>query len=684
MVRAWGAQAGAPMELPGVRVAALQNLLTLDGHGIHMRFEGTVGADGKATMSVRKGKAISLCMDMENEAATLNDYFTRMELCGFQSDIESPNGTPKTSFDHDTTVTLELQNKYANVMAQLSDGYDYLKTVAGYTPHKLSALAGPIANTIGKLSHGRAMTPCLDFPNVALDGLNATLISAAEAVPVVGSTLATALVGVETAVEVDMWLPDEGGTLSSRGIGSHEYGHFAMCSMLYDEDWTKMVQIPSLIIQRIAEGSYEDATDQTAYLMEGWADFFSGQLVSGDSYYQPQNTLKNDFDNNVAMLYCNGSTDAVKAPCSDWNYVEDLDATPNWDGSGAKGFFNQVRRVATTLFDAFDGHPEGGNNPGDGDFWAQDMPTGLIVPASAHTGDAHDEVIQLPGSALRTIIHNWVTATWPLGWQVNEQQFFAALNSTIRGTQSAANPSQNYSWCDVCQMFSQHDSLSCTFTGNTAAAGFCTDATGNQIQPAISRSEMVAVCGSSPSIPGFIGSVPSADDPSSACTFGGCPARTILVGSIGDAGASCVACGPHQVATGAHVCSDSVCAAPNSSATTCVDCADDQIVGGPNGNTCVSCPALQVPTADKTACVACGPHQIAVGAACVTCAPSEVVSPDNTCQTCPSGQLPYSDKSPIGNQPVYGDTCIPAADCFCGSTNCREVNPAGICVNTIG
>jgi hypothetical protein len=524
----------------------------------------------------------------------------------------------------------------------------------------------------------------LDFPNVALDGLNGALLGAAQLVPAAGQALATALVAAETAIEVDMWLPEDGGNLLSRGIGSHEYGHFGMCSMLYDEDWTKMVQIPSLILQRIAEGSYEDATDQTAYLMEGWADFFAGQLVSGDSYFAPQNPLMNEFDRDTAMVYCDGSKDGTKQPCWDWNYVEDLDARPVSDGSGANGFFNQVRRVATTLFDAFDGHPNGGNNPGNGDFWAQDMPTGLIVPATAHTGDARDEVIQLPGSALRGIIHNWVSATWPLGWQVNEQQFFGALNATIRGTQSSVRPSQNYTWCDVCQMFAQHDSLSCTLTGNATSGGFCTDGTGNPIQPAMSKSEMVGVCGSSPSIPGFIGSVPSADDPSSACTFGGCPARTILAGSIGDAGASCVACGPHQVATGAHPCSATDCAAPSISATTCVDCADDQIVGGADGNTCVSCPALQVPNADKTACVACGPHQIAAGAACVTCPANEVVSPDNTCQSCPASQMPYSDKSPVGNQPVYGDTCIPTSECFCGSTACRTVNSAGICVNTIG
>ena len=101
-------------------------------------------------------------------------------------------------------------------------------------------------------------------------------------------------------------------------------------------------------------------------------------------------------------------------PCWDWNFVEDFDAS-RYSGSGSYGFIHQVRRVATTLFDAFDGHTTGTNAPGEGDFWSS-AGSGYFFQAKTHSGDAHDEVIALPGSALRAFVHNWTHATWPLGW----------------------------------------------------------------------------------------------------------------------------------------------------------------------------------------------------------------------------------------------------------------------------
>ena len=178
--------------------------------------------------------------------------------------------------------------------------------------------------------------------------------------------------------------------------------------------------------------------------------------------------------------------------------------------------------------------------------------------------------------------------------------------------------------------------------------GVCTSM-GAPAQRKMTMAEMVSVCGASPSIPGFIGAPPAGSDPSAPCTFTGCPARSILVGTIGDPAAACVACGPHQVSTGVHPCTEEMCAKASTSATTCVDCAADQIVGGPDGNTCVSCPAFQVPSTDKKTCVSCGAHQVAMGGVCVTCPANQVAAPDGTCQACPAGQMPLSQQ-PAGRQ----------------------------------
>lgn len=673
MVRAWGAAKGSQMQLPGVTIAAVQQLVGVDGYGINMRFEGTTNGQSSAGMEIRKGKTTRLCMVMENDAATLNDYFTRTEICGLEAGANHAN-----VFQSDSTVNVRVQNSYVNLLAQFTDSRAYLHDVVGYTPRKLSALVGPIANTIGKVTHGRAMTPCLDFPNVAIDGLNAALISAAQLIPGVGTAIALVIQAAEIAIEVDMWLPDDGGNLSGRGIPTHEYGHFAMCSLLYDEDWTAMVEIPSLTIQRLSEGTYMDFSDQTSYIMEGWADFFLGQVASGGNYFNLLNQL---YTPNGVVQYCNGTT----PDCLDWNYVEDHDHTDD-GGSGDNGFHNQVRRIATTLFDAFDGQTGGGNRPSQGDFWAAGAKF-HVEPNTKPAGNGFDEVIALPGPALRTFIHNWTRHSWlPVAWAVNEEQFFGALNQTIRGADSQNRPGQKYSWCDACEMFSQHDGQSCSEVGLNQSGGTCNDASGNAARVTMSWSQKYDVCVNSPTVPSFVGAPPAGTDPSSLCSFKGCPTRSILNGLLGAPGTSCVACGPRQIATGSVPCTTGMCATANTSATTCVDCGANQIVGGADGNSCVSCPSFQVPSADGKSCVSCGAHMVAQNGVCVSCAATEVAMPDNTCQACPAGQVPMSNNPVAGNNlsPPVADTCIPAAECTCTGSICRTTNKAGICINVIG
>jgi hypothetical protein len=700
MVRAWGRQAGAHLQLPGVSISAMQSVSPL-GFAIPTRSQSTADGTGKATVKVAKGKGTGICVDLVNYAAVVNDYIDTMEVCDFGSSLQTPQGVAvaNASFQKDTTLTVSAQNKYLNVLAQLTDGYDYFKQVVGFTPDQAKVLAGSAANLISPILHGRAITPCLDYPNVPLDAINTILDGAGAAL---AGPLGFLFAGAVQAVyEDDMWLPDSGENLTSRNVPSHEYGHFGMCSLLFHEDPTKMVQIPSLIIQRALEGESATATDEVAYLMEGWADFIGGQTSGGTNYFQLNDQVADG-------PYCEGIDD----DCFDWNYVEDLDST-SYSGSGTVGFIHQVRRISTTLFDAFDGQhatpapvASGATSanlgglfggvlgpianavatnapvawPSNGDFWTQKS-SAIIIPSAVHSGDGKDEVIALPGTGIRALIHNWVQGSSALGWRVSQQQFFAALNATVRATPSNDRPTRNYNWCEACRMFAQHDGLSCTLTGNTSSGGACVGP-GGAVQPAMSAPEMVQVCRQSPTIPGFIGAPPAGSDPTSPCTFTGCPAHTILVGDVGDATAACVACGPHQVSTGAHACGADVCATPNVSANACVDCAAGQIVGGTDGNSCVACPPLQIPNADGNACVACGPHQIGVGTACLDCPNDQVAMPDNTCQACPDGQLPY-EQTVIGN-PSFGTSCLPTEECTCTGGYCRGVNNNGICQDVIG
>jgi hypothetical protein len=661
MLRTWGAQAGAPLPLSGVTVAARQKTLQIGGFGITTRFTGTTDAGGTARMSVTKGKATGICLDLENDAATVNDYFTRMEICSFEKGDTTATGQATTarSYTSDTTLDVELQNKYLNLLAQLTDGRAYLNDVAHYAAHKASVLAGPMANALSPLTKGRAVTPCLGLPDGALDLVDSGLIKAASLIPPpVGGALAVALAAFQAMYEVDMWIPDDGENLTSRGVASHEYGHFAMCSMLVDEDKTKMIEIPSMLIQRIIEGSYMDVGDETTRVMEAWADFFAGQTAGGYNYFSLENGAA---DPQGIMGYCDGSRDATAGgACWDWNYVEDT--TARTDPSAPLediGTPLQMRRVATTLFDAFDGHPRGGDDPGQGDFWQLDPATHLFTVAGAHRGDAHDESIALPGAAMRTLMHNWTHATGPLEWQVTEQQLFGALNRTIRDTpKDPSRPLDTYSWCDACALFAQHASKTCTLAFESTSNGECVSADGPSSPAGMPWSQLIAACAQAPTSD-IIGAPPSPTDPTSACTFAGCPARTILTAPPGDPMAACAACGAHQISVDGR---------------TCLDCDDAQIIAGPEGNTCVTCPALQIPNAQKTACVPCGDRQIAVGTTCVACPAATIASPDGSCESCPPGQL------------VYGNTCIPAAACTCGAGSCRAPAPttSGVCIDIVG
>ena len=468
-----------------------------------------------------------------------------------------------------------------------------------------------------------------------------------------------------------MWMPDGGlfaadKTLEDRTVPSHEYGHFVMCSLLYDEDKTKMVQIPSLLIQRIVEGKYADIGDETTRIMEAWADFFAGQTANGYNYF--------DFPGEMAPVsavkYCFGDG----ADCWEGNYVEDTNAAPSPRTPAlASGVPNQMRRVATTLFDAFDGHRRNTNEPGRGDFWGAGATAGSVIPAHIFTAPPpDDDPIALPGSALQTLVHNWTHNVSPLDWRVSEQQFFAALNTTIRNApRDPAVPSVKHSWCDACALFAPHDGRSCATVSPTATAqdGVCKDG-GVQVEAKMSAAQMTAICEQNP-IRGIIGAQPDATDPTSDCTFTGCPARTILVGSPGDSTAKCVACGPRQVSVGTNTCAN--CASPEVAGASCHDCGANEIVGGADGNACVACPVHDIPNAAKTACTHCQWREVAVGGVCQPCPAGLWAAPDETCQPCPAGQVPYRD------------TCVPRSECTCDINHCAGFDSSGlVCVDVIG
>jgi hypothetical protein len=476
MRRAWGDKAGQTVKLPGVRVSVWSNgdstvlwLPTL--------FEGTTDDEGKASIEVAKGRSVDeLCIATENDAAEITDFLTEIEVCDFKSfsqgDIDD--------VDSLAFVNVRIQDSYFNVLAQVTEARAYLREIVGYSPYKADILVGPIADLMGP----QAFTPCLGFPNVSADLIIGAVIAA---VTIADPPSGIVLGGLTSLLAVDMILPHYSvitqpefpfpqKSTDSRGMATHEYGHFATCSMLYDSSASKISGTwTGAMLERIAEGGLPSADADRSYDVEALADFMSAQIVGGTAYF----TLGEPdvFD----MSYCLGAS----SDCMDRNVTSSSTLDNN-----ASGFDVNTARVATTLHDAFDGQLRWSfgwtdDSPGNGDMWQRDA-DGLLTYSSQHAGDAHDEPVALPGQALREFVGR-------LGF--TQGDFMGALADTIYD--------HGYDWCDACEVFAVHDDKLIDDT----------------------QAERYAVCAQAP-IASWLGTTPNAGLPQS-CNFAGCPDGTV-------------------------------------------------------------------------------------------------------------------------------------------------------------
>lgn len=648
LVRGWGPQAGSPLDLAGVTVAATQITLSIGGRGLRTRVEQDADGTNIAPLSVVKNKRTGLCLQTETSAAELTDFLNEMEICDFQQNLIGPNGAPRgdNTFASSMSLVVRIQNKFFNIMAQMNDSQKFARDVYRYDPHKATILTGKMANQLIPFHADRLVTPCLDFPNLGVDvvrilsGLSCLggpfSSGAANACPV---SLVNANLGV---YEVDMWLPTGGISatqrrLEDRQISTHEYGHFLMCSMLFDADWKKMRQVPNLIIQRMGEGTFMDASDDAAIVMESWADYFASQLTGGTNYFTPENSTQST---NALVNYCEATSNA----CLDLNYVEDNDNTNTGFGKGA-GFDSQIRQTVSILIDAFDGHAFGTNNPNSADIMTGGaMPPPRVVLSKVHTGDAHDDPVALPGSALRSVVNSWVQGRDNAHWKVDRQQFHEAVAKVMRDNKA--------SWCDTCRVYAPHDGKSCAFApGAVQAAGECRDPVSNKaIDAVMTMANMMGIC-KAPPVSTWVGSPPSPTDPGTDCTFTGCAPHKRLVGTPGSRSplATCMECGPRQISTGTVPCA--TCGVADVAAATCTDCAATQVVGGADKNSCIECPADTAPNGTTT-CQSCGIRSVPRNGACVACADNEVETTDHTCMACPAA-TPFR----------LDNTCVASCDC---------------------
>lgn len=269
---------------------------------------------------------------------------------------------------------------------------------------------------------------------------------------------------IRALVDADIVLPD-GDSSRSRGVATHEYGHFLFCDLMYRADPGKFGAAWSEIVVDTVIGQIDGRPrerDEDVYLNEGFADFFAGQVAGGVNYFE---TAENTGHPGLgSMWYCNtGSTRCLDdnlgagagalIPCD----LADPARCPRPQplkqttppGEVGNAFRQEVGRAATILHDAFDGHPQdvARNEPGNGAAWGVDVDSGLLVFARrAQSLDAtvFEERIALTGGALPHLVRDWFAH----GTLLRQDSFFRGLSERMM-LEGAAR-------ADVCRLFTLH------------------------------------------------------------------------------------------------------------------------------------------------------------------------------------------------------------------------------------
>ncbi len=277
MQRAWGAGAGQPVVLPDLRISVWQF-----GALVPTLYTARTGDTGDATVRVARGRLTTFCMRLENDAAIVTRFLLGIEFCDFQS-------LPATRTQQDVDVLQAVQSGPVNVIAQASEGRAYLRDVAGYTPHKAVILIGWLASLSGDTE---AAAPCLNTPSIGhvpyVVAVSAALSGSCRAddvwKPLIAQAAIAAVALAGPAYAVDIIIPNDpdGENLNSRGVVSHEYGHFALCSMLYKSNPTNItVGYTDAVMNRLSNCGEPGPDAEAAYLNEAFADYMTGQLSGG-------------------------------------------------------------------------------------------------------------------------------------------------------------------------------------------------------------------------------------------------------------------------------------------------------------------------------------------------------------------------------------------------------------------
>lgn len=625
MLRGW--KGGGAMPMPGLRVEIMQwaqRLYTL-GAPIPTSFVGHTDENGYVKIKVGKSGGLlrgsasprgtsGMCIELANDAAFLTGFLLESEFCNFEDTNLVTPGDPTLpmDFENGSSFNLRTQNNELHAIAQMTDMFEYARDVVGHRPARArvmtganaSVLAPNLTNKDGSFSEERLWAPCGSFDTAVTRAIgDAPLVAgttvaalAPLVVPGVGPLIAAGglIVGaagtfyLSALAQTDIVFPATSKAERDRVVISHEYGHYVFCSMLNEAQHDAL---NSMAIEVMMDGSGNGSGLFARAVHEGFADFLTGQITgSADYQWLPAAGAEPGMERDGTLSnprYCDG-----RGVCFDANYTA---------VSGQKLHLD-VARVATTLFDAFDGR----TSARFGDTW---MPTDsdnftnvangsatqsvcavnasgfCLEPAATPYGQANDDAVMLTGRGLRTVVQGFADAMGPVvaGQPVDAWFGKVFTPQNLNKGVNKAMVANGENWCNRCRLFALHSALA------------------PSVETGASLTEQDAwnICKQDPDVMDVLGEAPpDADlrlDLANGCVP--CPA-----GQISDATGVCTACPGSQVTSGNQCQACPVHSVPNANRDGCTECPANTIV---SGNFCVACNDTSYADTDNNACVAC-------------------------------------------------------------------------------
>jgi hypothetical protein len=439
MVRGWGPTAGAKLLPTGASVWVKQWVTAHIGVNLGFvkvnasfgilpsNFEASLPDSGTVSLKVAKNallRGAGMCIDLENDAGKVDSFVLANEVCDFTG--ENFNG-----FANDTTSDVKSSDWQLSALTQATDGAKYMRDVVGHDPYQVEIGTGLAANILTKAigNDSAPFTPCLDFPSLQ-SGL-ATILGEIG----VDAVLPGVAQLVDEQVKRDMFIssadtPSARDARISRGVFTHEYGHFSQCSMMYARDSNSL----EVLLGRLGEGKADSRSDTLALFLESYADFIASQVSGGTNYLKRSvGGFTDPGSNNMSFCVPSGGS------CVETNFKG------NNDSDSSQPFNDELARLLTTYVDVFDGTGRFRSNfPDGGGLWTRAKSTTPLTLSSSEylpVGDVDDERVSLGGADIERWMDHYV-ANPGGGYQ-------PALIRTMQD--------EHVPWCDICDILSLHD-----------------------------------------------------------------------------------------------------------------------------------------------------------------------------------------------------------------------------------